>query len=224
VACVSTSATFFTTRTLDDEQRDVAETIYCDKIRVEVWVRTITVSETSEIRTRVFRLLRNSLTLGFALIFFNLLRPELSSFITFEIGGLTITSETVLNIVSLVFIVYFGYFILIDAKYFLDYISTKLGSREGGKAKSLIYDIAAIISLILASQLLTPFAVSIPHIGNAVANAINIMFLVICLIIVYHLANELYYLIKKHVENLIQETPKQLRRKRKEKTNEGESK
>jgi hypothetical protein len=186
-------------------------------------VRTITVSGSSKIRTRAFRLLRNSLILGFVLTFLNLLRPELSTFITFRIAGFTITSAAVLNIVSLIFIAYFGYFILIDANYFLGLMSTKLGSKESGKAKSLIYDIAAIISLVLASQLLTPLVVSIPQVGNFLANAINITFLIVCLLIVYHLGNALYHLIKRHIENLVGETPKQIGEEHKETTDKGES-
>ncbi len=177
-----------------------------------------------EIRTRVFRLLKNSLTLGFILIFLGFLRPELSSFINFEIGGFPITGEMVLSIIALMFIIYFGYFILIDAKYFLDLISIKLGSKERGKAKSVTYDIAIIISLVLASQLLTPFLASIPNVGDAVAKATNIVFLAIGFVIVYHLANETYYLIKKNIENLIDEASKQIRREHKEKTSKGEAK
>jgi uncharacterized protein YacL len=181
-------------------------------------------SGTSEIRTRAFRLLKNSLTLGFILIFLDLLRPELSSFINFEIGGFPITGEMVLSIISLMVIISFGYFILIDAKYFLDFISIRLGSKERGKAKSITYDIAIIISLVLASQLLTPFLASIPDVGNAVAKATNIALLAVGFVIVYHLADEIYYLIRKNIENLIQETSKQIRKERKEKTSKGEAK
>jgi hypothetical protein len=184
----------------------------------------VALNESLDIRTIAFRLLRNSLVLAFILTFFDLLRPELSSFGTFEIGGIKTTVETVLNIASLIFIVYFGYFILIDAKYFLDLISKKLGSREKGKAKNLFYDIAVIISLVLASQLLAPVIGAIPNFGNAIVNATNLIFLFVCLIIVYHLAHELYYLTKKHVENLIEERSKKIRRKRKKNTVEAESK
>jgi uncharacterized protein YacL len=181
-------------------------------------------SGTSGIRTRAFRLLKNSLILGFILIFLGFLRPELSSFINFEIGGFPITSEMILSIISLMFIIYFGYFILIDAKYFLDFISIKLGSKERGKAKSVTYDIAIIISLVLASQLLTPFLDSISDVGNAIAKVANIVFLAIGFVITYHLANEIYYLIKKNIENVIEEASKQIRKEHKEKTSKGEAK
>jgi hypothetical protein len=182
------------------------------------------VRETGEIRIRAFRLLKNSLILGFTLILVNLFRPELSLFINFEIGGFTITGEIVSSVISLMFIIYFGYFILTDAKYFLDFISAELGSKERGKTKNITYDIAAIISLILASQLLTPFVASIPDVGNLVAKAASIAFLVIGVIIIYHLANEVYYLIKKNVENLIRKASKQVRREHRKETNKGETK
>jgi hypothetical protein len=180
-------------------------------------------SKASEIRTRTFRLLKSSLALGFTLIFLSLLRPELISFISFEIGGFTVTGEVIISIISLMFVIYFGYFILIDAKYFLDFISVKLGSKERGKAKSVTYDVAIIISLVLASQLLTPFLASIPDAGNDVAKATNIAFLAIGFVIVYHLAKELYYLIKKKIENLIEETSKQLKKEHRKKTSKGET-
>lgn len=174
-----------------------------------------------EIRRRAFRLLKNSLILYFILIFINLLRSQLVSFIIFEISGFTITSYVVLNAFSLIFIIYFGYFILIDLKYFVDLISIKLEGKERGKTKSITYDIAAIISLILASQLLTPFLSTIPNIGNTMAKAINVVFLAIGFFIVYHISNEIYYLIKKHVDKLIEETYKQI--KRENKTSKGGS-
>jgi hypothetical protein len=177
----------------------------------------------SEIRARAFRLLKSGLALGFTLIFLSLLRPELSSFISFEIGGFTVTGEVILSIISLVFVIYFGYFILVDAKYFLDFISVKLGSKERGKAKRVTYDVAIVISLVLVSQLLTPFLASIPDAGNAVAKAANIALLAIGFVIVYHLASELYYLIKRNIESLIEETSKQFKKEHKEKTSKGET-
>ena len=158
-------------------------------------------SRISNIRIRAFRLFKNGLILGFALFFLNMLQPMLS-FINFEIEGLTITGELVLRTVSLLFIIYFGYFILIDAKYFLDFISIKLGSKEQEKAKSLIYDVASIISLILASQLLTPFLVSIRDVGIAVAEITNIVLLVIGFVIAYHLISQIYHLVRNYFEKI----------------------
>jgi predicted PurR-regulated permease PerM len=182
------------------------------------------VSRTGEIRIRALRLLKNSLILSFTLILLSLVRPELLSFINFEIGGFRITGEIVLSVISLVFIIYFGYFVLIDVKYFLDFISAELGSKERGRAKSVTYDIAGIISLILASQLITPFVASISDVGNSVAKGINIVLLAIGFFIVYHLATEIYDLIKKNIENLIEKPSKQMRKEPEEKTSKGETK
>jgi predicted PurR-regulated permease PerM len=174
-----------------------------------------------EIRTRVFRLLKNSLALGFTLIFINLLRPELTRLINVEIEGFPVTGELISNIISLVLIVYFGYFVLIDSKYFLDFLSSKLERKERGKAKSITYDIAAVISLVLTSLLLTPFVASIPDVGYAVAKVINIVFLAVGFLIVYHLAGEVYYLTKKHIEALIREASRQFRKEGKNETSNG---
>jgi uncharacterized protein YacL len=177
--------------------------------------------EQGEIRTRMFRLLKNSLVLGFALIFISLLRPELT-LINVETEGLTVTGEVISNIVSLVFIVYFGYFILIDSKYFLDFLSSKLERKERGRTKSITYDIAAIISLVLASLLLTPLMTSIPNVGDNAAKVTNIVLLAVGFLIVYHLAREMYYLTKKHIEALVRETSKQFEREGKDKTSKDE--
>jgi predicted PurR-regulated permease PerM len=180
--------------------------------------------EQGEIRTRIFRLLKNSLALGFTLIFINLLRPELTLSINVELEGFAVTGELISDIVSLMFIVYFGYFILIDSKYFLDFLSRKLERKERGRAKGITYDIAAIISLVLASLLLTPFVASIPNVGDNAAKVTNILFLAIGFLIVYHLASEVYYLTKKHIEALIRETSKQFEKEEKDKTSKDEPK
>lgn len=183
-------------------------------------------SEPEEIRKRSFRLLKSVLILCFALILFSAIRPELASLINFKIGGFEITSEMILDTVSLVFIIYFGYFILIDLNYFLDFInkfmSIKLGARERGKAKNVTYDVAAIISLMLAAALLTPLITSIPDVGETIGKGINIVFIGIGFFIVYHLAHEVYYLVKNYVEKISEETSRQIRTKHKKKASEGE--
>jgi amino acid transporter len=178
------------------------------------------------IRKRSFRLLKNVLILCFALILFSTVRPELASFVNLEIGGFEITSVMILDVSSLFFIIYFGYFILIDLKYFLDFIdkfmSIRLGARDRGKAKNITYDAAAIISLILAAALLTPLITSVPDVGETIGKGINIVFIGIGFFIVYHLANEIHYLVKIYVEKIGDETSRQTKTKHKEKTSEGE--
>lgn len=126
----------------------------------------------------------------------------------------------VLNIIALILIVYFGYFILIDAKYFLDIVSARLGTKERDKSKTITYDVAGIISLILASQLATPLLNSISQFGDTIAKVVNIVFLAVSLFLAYHLASQVYYLAKQNVEKLIEDA-KHIRQERK-KTAKGE--
>ncbi len=177
-----------------------------------------TVVEASEVRIRVFRLIKNSLALGFILFFFSLLRPELVSLIDFAIGELSISGDLILNIIALMFVVYFGYFILVDVKYFLDWASTRFGKKDQGSPKGITYDIAGLISLVLASFLVTPLLTSVGG-GETAVNVFNIALLAIGFFIVYHLANQIYVLIKQEIEKLIGET-KQLRANRHIKKNE----
>ena len=172
--------------------------------------------ESGETRKRILRLIKNTLTLGFVLVFLNLLSSELSSLINYFLQGFTITSQTVLNIITLMFIVYFGYFILIDAKYFLDMISAKLGAKERDKSKAITYDVAGIISLILM-----PFLYSIAQFGDSLAKVVNIVFLAVGLFIAYHLASQIYYLARQNVEKLIEDA-KHVRQKHGKKTAKGE--
>ena len=112
------------------------------------------------------------------------------------------TSDAILNLVTLIFIIYFGYYILIDSKYFLDLVSEKLGSKETNKARNITYDITAIISIILASQLLTPILSNIPSIGSTVTKIVNLTFLASEFLILYHMANQIYYLLKQYIDRL----------------------
>jgi hypothetical protein len=180
--------------------------------------------ESSETRRRILRLVKSALTLGFVLVFINLLRPELSSLIDFFLQGFAVTSQTVLNIIMLVFTVYFGYFILIDIKYFIDIASVRLGAKERDKSKAVTYDVAGIISLILASQLLTPLLISISQLGDTIAKIVNIAFLAVSLFLVYHLATQIYYLARQNFERLIEDAKHVRQERRSRKTVRGEKK
>jgi predicted PurR-regulated permease PerM len=160
--------------------------------------------------------------LSFLLVFLNLLQPELASLINFFLQGFAITSQTVLNIIILIFIVYFGYFILIDAKYFLDMISMRLGAKERDKSRAVTYDVAGIISLILASQLVTPLLNSISQLGDTIAKVVNIVFLAVGLFLAYQLASQIYYLAKQNIEKLFEDA-KHIRQERRKKPAEGET-
>jgi predicted PurR-regulated permease PerM len=181
-----------------------------------------TAGDVGEVRKRIFRLIKNSLTLGFILIFLSLLRPELVSLIGFTVEGLTISGDLILNVFALLFVIYFGYFILVDVKYFLDSASARFGRKDRGKLQSITYDIAGLISLILASSLLTPILTSIQGIGVTIAKVFNITLLAIGFLIVYHLSNQLYSLVKQQVEKLIHET-RQFRTSHQKRKSEGTS-
>jgi predicted PurR-regulated permease PerM len=177
--------------------------------------------DSGETRRRILRLTKSILTLSFLLVFLNLLRPELSSLINYFLQGFAVTSQMVLNVIMLILIVYFGYFILIDAKYFLDMISSRLGAKERDRSKTIVYDVAGIISLILASQLVTPLLNSIAHFGDTIAKVANVVFLAVSLFLAYHLASQIYYLAKQNVEKLIEDA-KHIRKERRHKTAKGE--
>jgi hypothetical protein len=162
--------------------------------------------ELEAIRKRIFGVLKNVLILSFALILFSTIRPELASFLNFKILGFQVTSGIILDIISLIFVIYFGYFILVDLKFFLDLInksfSARLGEKEHGQAKNITYDVAVVISLVLVSSLLAPVISSIPDVGGTVGNVINIIFIGIGFFMVYHLAHELYYFAKNYFEKI----------------------
>jgi uncharacterized membrane protein len=182
-----------------------------------------TSGEASEVRKRIFRLVKNSLLLSFILFFLNLLRPELASLIDFVVATSAEATGLILEIITLLFVVYFGYFILVDLKYFLDLVSAQFSRSEGGGLRSIIYDIAGLISLVLASSLVTPILTSVQELGETTANVVNIILLAIGLFIVYHLASQIYTLVKREVEKLTLKTG-QFRTSRRKNRSEGQSK
>jgi hypothetical protein len=177
--------------------------------------------ESGDNRKRILRLTKNTLTLSFLLVFLSLLHPELTSLINYFLQGFAITSQTILNIINLIFIVYFGYLILIDAKYFLDTISAKLGAKERNKSKTIIYDIAGIISLVLAFQLVNPLLNSVTQFGGTFAKVVSIVFFAIGLFLVYHIATQIYHVGKQNIEKLIEDA-NHIKQERKKKTAKGE--
>jgi hypothetical protein len=137
--------------------------------------------EAGEVRKRTFLLVKNSLSLSFILIFLSILRPELISLINFAVQGLEISGDLVLNIIILLIIVYFGYSILLNVKYFLDLASARFARKS----------------------LVTPILTPIQGIGSTAAKIVNIILLAVGFFIVYHLANQVYSLVKQEVEKLV---------------------
>jgi len=163
-----------------------------------------------DVRKRIFRLLKNILLLYFILLCIRTVQPEFFSIINFEIYDFKISGEKIAATLSLIFTIYFGYFILIDLRFFLDlankFISMKLGEGEHGKAKIITYDIAVIIASILIQEFLTPIVLAIPYIGESIIKVINLAILALIFFIIYHMANELYYILKRPIDRLIEET------------------
>lgn len=181
-------------------------TLYFKRSKEAFFEVTGTTGEVEEVKKRIFRLIKNGLTLGFILFFFNLLTPELVSLFDFALGGLTLSGDLVLSVVIFLFIVYFGYFILVDIKYFLDLASKRFGQKDPGNLQSITYDVVGLISLILASFLLSPIISSIQGFGDTAVKVVNIILLGIGLFLIYHLANRIYSLLKQEIEKLILET------------------
>jgi hypothetical protein len=179
-------------------------------------------SNASETRTRILRLFKNSLLLGFVLGLINLLSSQLSSLISLFFQVFAITNPGILNYISLIFIIYFGYFILSDSMFFLNQVSARLGARERGIPKTITYDIALIISVVLISQLLTPFLHSVPQVGNTIALGLNVVLLGIGFFLAYHLTIQAYELAKRRIEILIEGT-KQIMTEHEKKTTQEES-
>ena len=67
-----------------------------------------------EIRKRILRLTKNVLVLAFALVFLTLLRPELLTAIDFVAAGFMVTGDVIVNIIALLFIIYYGGQILLQ--------------------------------------------------------------------------------------------------------------
>jgi hypothetical protein len=100
-------------------------------------------------------------------------------------------------------------------------MSARLGAREHDSPKTITYDIATIISLVLISQLLTPFLDSVPQVGHTIATLLNLVLLGIGFLLTYHVAIKVYEVAKRHIEALIEGT-RQIRIESEKKTTQGE--
>ncbi len=165
------------------------------------------VQSSEDVGRRALRLLKNLLILYFAFFLCRSIEPFLRPFITIRFGGVLIDSETIITAASLLLLIYFGYFILIDVRFFLNLASKILSAWLVGEEKSRIrivaYDFAVIIALILLHELIVPLARSIQSIGESLATIAQLVILAVILLMVYHLASQVYYLIKSRVEKFV---------------------
>jgi len=156
---------------------------------------------------RLLRLLKNLLILYFALTLCNALEPYLAPLLNFDLGSLSINGDLIFTGISLVIVIYFGYFILLDVRFFLNLASKAVSSwligEEVGRLRMIAYDVAVIIALILFRELATPLVRCVQGVGEPLATAIQITVLAIVLLIVYHLAGQFYYLLKDRVQEIV---------------------
>jgi len=170
-----------------------------------------------DVGKRLLRLLKNILILYFALTLCKALEPYLAPILNLELGSLLISSELVFTGVSLVLLIYFGYFILLDIRFFLNLASKAISSwligEEVSRVRVIAYDVAVIIALILFRELATPLLRCIEGVGAPLATAVQIIVLAIILLMVYHLAGQLYHLLKDRIEGIVKSIADRFSRK-----------
>jgi len=179
------------------------------------------------IREKVFRFFKYLLILLFIVFFLRVLERQ-SSFIQFQVLDYMVTDKLIIRIIATMFFIYYGYFVLVDLKLFIDllnqYTAKTLGYNESNKIKNIAYSVAAIISLFLASLLVLPFVSSLPTYGNLIASYLNLAFLAIVFIIIYNISNEVYSLAKDKIDETIDEISKQITREISSRTKKSEEK
>jgi len=125
-----------------------------------------------------------------------------------------VTDKLIIRLITTMFFIYYGYFILVDLKLFIDllnkYTAITFGYNESDKIKNIAYSITAIISLFLASLLILPLVSSLPTYGNMITGYLNLAFLVIIFIIIYNISNNVYSLTKDKIDEAIDEITKKI--------------
>ncbi len=165
------------------------------------------------IRDKIFRFFKYLLILLFIVLFLRVLENQ-SSFIQFQVLYYTVTDKLIIRLIATMFFIYYGYFVLVDLKIFMDllnqYTARTLGYNESNKIKNIAYSIASIISLFLASLIILPFMGSLPTYGKLFASYLNLAFLVLIFIIIYNISNEVYLLMKDKIDETIDDISKMI--------------
>ena len=165
------------------------------------------------IRESIYRFLKYSLILLFIIFFLRVLESQ-SPFIQFKVFEYTVTDKLVIRLIATTFFIYYGYFVIVDLKFFVDilnqYTAKTLGYNESNKIKNIAYSVASIISLFLASLLVLPFVSSIPTYGELVAGYLNLAFLALIFLIIYNISSTLYSLMKDKIDEAIEELSKKI--------------
>ena len=166
------------------------------------------INNSNFIRTKIFHFLKYLLILLFIVFFLNVLDKQLS-FIQFQVLDYMVTDKLIIRLITTMFFIYYGYFILVDLKLFIDllnkYTARTFGYNESDIIKNIAYSITAIISLFLASLLILPLVSSLPTYGNMITGYLNLAFLVIIFIIIYNISNNVYSLTKDKIDEAIDE-------------------
>ena len=64
----------------------------------------------------------------------------------------------------------------------------------------IAYDLAVIIALVLFYELVVPLVRGVGGLGKPLSPAIQIALLAVGILIIYHLANQVYYLLKDRID------------------------
>ena len=156
---------------------------------------------------RALRLLKNALILYFALSVCRAIEPYLKPLLNLRVGGLALSGESLITGISLIFVIYFGYFILVDLVFFLNLaskiVSAWLIGEEVSRVRMIAYDLAVIIALVLLYELVIPLVEGVGGIGKPLSTGIQIALLAVGILITYHLANQVYYLLKNRIDRFV---------------------
>lgn len=162
-------------------------------------------------------MLKNVLILYFALFLCRSIEPYLQPFLQVKVGTLVADSELIFTFISLLLLIYFGYFILVDVRFFLGLaskiVSAWLVGEEKSRVRLIAYDAAMIIALILLHEFLVPLARGVQAIGEPLATAIQIGILAVGLLIFYHLVSQAYYLMRSRIERFVKNLTERFSRK-----------
>ena len=74
------------------------------------------------IRESIYRFLKYSLILLFIIFFLRVLESQ-SSFIQFKVLEYTVTDKLVIRLIATTFFIYYGYFVIVDLKFFVDILN-----------------------------------------------------------------------------------------------------
>jgi hypothetical protein len=182
-------------------------------------------NNTDVIRDKIFRFLKYLLILLFIIFFLRVLENQ-PSYIQFKILDYIMTDKLIIRLIATMFFIYYGYFVIVDLKLFIDvinqYTAKTLGYNESNKIKNIAYSITTIISLFLASLLILPLVSSLPSYGDIIASYLNLAFLGIIFIIIYNISNQVYSLAKDKIDETVDDITNRITKEISSRSNKSE--